>query len=111
MNHVLKNKASFYQLVDEFGLEGFYPPDYTIASIYEVAREAERFLRRVEDVYKKAGVAEAYPLGVMLRAAEEDGNYGGCVAYENAGGRIGGTRGDADHAQYFTTGQEAMPMV
>src|SRR5579859_1174767 len=56
MTHVLKNKASFYQLVDEFGLEGFYPPDYTIASIYEVAREAERFLRRVEDVYKKAGV-------------------------------------------------------
>src|SRR5215475_3098690 len=33
MTHVLKNKASFYQLVDEFGLEGFYLPDYTIANI------------------------------------------------------------------------------
>jgi len=108
MTHVLKNKASFYQLVDEFGLEGFYPPDYTIASIYEVAREAERFLRRVEDVYKKAGVAEVYPLGVMLRAAEEDGNYGCCLAYENAGGIIVVQDGDADHAQYYTQWQEAL---
>jgi hypothetical protein len=108
MTHVLKNKASFYQMVDEFGLEGFYPPDYTIASIYEVAREAERFLRRVEDVYKKAGVAEAYPLGVMLRAAEEDGNYGCCLAYENAGGIIVVQDGDADHAQYYTQWQEAL---
>jgi hypothetical protein len=108
MTHVLKNKASFYQLVDELGLEGFYPPDYTIASIYEVAREAERFLRRVEDVYKKAGVAGAYPLGVMLRAAEEDGNYGCCLAYENAGGIIVVQDGDADHAQYYTQWQEAL---
>jgi len=56
MTHVLKNKASFYQLVDEFGLEGFYPPDYTIASVYDVARAAENFLRQVEEIYKRTGM-------------------------------------------------------
>ncbi len=108
MTHVLKNKASFYSLADEFGLEGFYPPDYTIATIYDVAGEAERFLGRIEDIYKKAGVAEAYPLGVMLRAAEEDGNYGCCLVYENAGRVIVVQDGDADHAQYYTRWQEAL---
>src|SRR5258706_1163636 len=108
MTHVLKNKASFYSLADEFGLEEFYPPDYTIATIYDVAGEAERFLGRIEDIYKKAGVAEAYPLGVMLRAAEEDGNYGCCLVYENAGRVIVVQDGDADHAQFYTRWQEAL---
>ena len=108
MTHVLKNKASFYALVDQLGLEGFYPPDYTISSIYDVARETERFLGQIEDIYKKAGIPEAYPLGVMLRAAEEDGNYGCCLVYENAGRILVVQDGDADHAQYYTQWQDAL---
>lgn len=108
MTHVLKNKASFYQLVDEFGLEGFYPPDYTISSVYDVAREAENFLRQVEEIYKRTGVAGAYPRGVMLRAAEEDGNYGCCLAYEHAGHIVVVQDGAADHARYCTRWQEAL---
>ncbi len=108
MTHVLKNKASFYSLVDDFGLGGFSPPEYTIASIYDVARDAERFLGQVEDIYQKAGVAEAYPLGVMLRAAEEDGNYGCCLVYEKAGRILVVQDGDVDHAQYYTHWQDAL---
>src|SRR5947208_201180 len=44
MTTVLKNKAAFYQLIDDFGLDGFYPPDYTISSVYAVAEEAGNFL-------------------------------------------------------------------
>ena len=108
MTHVLKNKASFYQLIDEFGLEGFYPPDYTIASVHEVAQEAEKFLRQVEEIYKTTGVAGAYPLGVMLRAAEEDGNYGCCLVYENEGHIVVVQDGAADYARYYTRWQEAL---
>src|SRR5579875_49274 len=108
MTHMLKNKASFYQLADEFALEGFYPPDYTVASFCDVAEAAERFLRRIEDIYGEAGVAEAYPLGVMMRATEEDGNYGCCLVYENAGGIIVVQDGDAVHAQSYTSWQEAL---
>ena len=108
MTHVLKNKASFYSLVDDFGLEGFSTPDYIIADIHDVAKEAERFLGQVEDIYHKAGVAEVYPLGVMLRASEEDGNYGCCLVYENAGHILVVQDGDVDNAQYYTKWQDAL---
>src|SRR5207248_453731 len=108
MTHMLKNKVSFYRLADEFDLPGFYPPDYTVAHIFDVAQEAERFLRQVEEIYQKAGVAGAYPLGVMLRASEEDGNYGCCLAYEDAGGIVVVEDGDSDHAHYYRHWQEAL---
>ena len=110
MTHVLKNKASFYQLVDEFGLEGFCTPDYTIASVYDVARAAENFLRQVEELYERTGVSGSYPRGVMLRAAEEDGNYGCCLAYEHAGHIVVVPDGAADHAHYCTRWKEALAL-
>src|SRR5690349_11574337 len=39
LTHLLKNKASFYQLIDRLGLEGFSLPDYTVATIDHVASE------------------------------------------------------------------------
>lgn len=108
MTHVLKNKASFYALVDEFAMQGFSSPEYTVATIYDVAREAESFLGQLEDIYQQAGLAAAYPLGVMLRAAEEDGNYGCCLVYENAGRILVVQDGDSDHAQYYTNWQDAL---
>jgi hypothetical protein len=108
MTNVLKNKASFHQLADELSLPGFYAPDYTIAPIFDVAREAERFLQQIEEIYKTAGVAGTYPLGVMLRAAEEDGNYGCCLIYEDAKGILVVQDGDADHTHYFSYWQEAL---
>ncbi len=77
----LKNKADFYQFIDEFELDGFRTPDYRIVRIADLSKEALGFLNTMEDVVKKAGVPQ-YPLGVMLRAAESDGNYGCCLVYE-----------------------------
>ncbi len=108
MTNVLKNKASFYQFTDEIGLQGFYPPDYTIANIFDVAQEAEKFLQQIEEIYKTAGVAGSYPSGVVLRAAEEDGNYGCCVVYEDAGDIIVIPNGDADHAHRYRNWREAL---
>ena len=108
MTNVLKNKASFYQFTDELALPGFYPPDYTIANIFDVAQEAERFLQQIEEIYKTAGVAGMYPSGVMLRAAEEDGNYGCCLVYEDAEGIIVIPNGDADHAHRYRYWREAL---
>ena len=108
MTDVLKNKASFYQFTDELALPGFYPPDYAIANIFDVAQEAERFLQRIEEIYRTAGVAGIYPSGVMLRAAEEDGNYGCCLVYEDAGGITVIQDGDAVHARRYRHWQEAL---
>lgn len=108
MTDRLKNKANFYQLADELGLEGFYPPDYRVVEIFDVAREAEAFLRQIETIYAEAGVAGDYPLGVMLRASDEDGNYGCCLAYENAGDILVVQDGDAANVQYYAQWQEAL---
>ncbi|HZU67205.1 MAG TPA: hypothetical protein VFA09_07995 [Ktedonobacteraceae bacterium] len=108
MTHALKNKANFYTLAQEFALEGFYPPDFIVATIFEVATQSEKFLQRVEEIYQQAGVAADYPLGVMLRASEEDGNYGCCMVYENAGSIVVVQDGDAERAQYYTNWQEAL---
>ncbi|HLJ35498.1 MAG TPA: hypothetical protein VKU38_17720, partial [Ktedonobacteraceae bacterium] len=108
MTNVLKNKASFYQFTSDLALEGFCPPDYTIAHIFDVAQAAERFLQQIEDIYTTAGVAGTYPLGVMLRAAEEDGNYGCCLLYEEAGRVILIPDGDAENALSYQHWQEAL---
>lgn len=108
MTHLLKNKASFYQLIDRLGLDGFSLPDYTVATIDHVASEAGRFLQHVEEIYQEADMVGIYPLGVMLRAAEEDGNYGCCLVYENAGNITVVQDGDADHARHYASWQEAL---
>ena len=69
----LKNKADFYQFIDKFEFDGFRTPDYRIAHIADVSKEALNFMNTIEDIVQKAGVSQ-YPLGVMLRAAESDGN-------------------------------------
>src|SRR5205823_3689152 len=107
MVNILKNKADFYQLADEFSLDGFRTPDYKISNLADLSREALDFLGKTEDLVKKAGLAK-YPLGVMLRAAESDGNYGCCLVYEKDDLIIVVEDGDAEHAQYYTNWNEAL---
>ncbi len=108
MTNVLKNKANFYQFASEIDLDKFCPPDYTIAPIFDVAQAAERFLQKIEDIYATAGMAGAYPLGVMLRASEEDGNYGCCLLYEEAGRVLLIPDGDAENTLSYTGWREAL---
>ena len=108
MTSLLKNKANFYQLADELHLDGFYPPDYTISRLSTVVPETHHFLSWVEDIYKEAEVAHIYPLGVMLRAAESDGNYGCCLLYEHKGHIVLIPNGDAEDVHYYTSWQEAL---
>ncbi len=103
----LKNKADFYQFIDEFELDGFRTPDYSITHIADLSKEALGFLNTIEDVVKKAGMSQ-YPLGVMLRAAESDGNYGCCLVYEeNKLVRVV-PNGEVEHAAYYSSWREAL---
>ena len=103
----LKNKADFYQFIDEFELDGFRTPDYRVVHIADLHKEALGFLNTIEDMVKKASVPQ-YPLGVMLRAAESDGNYGCCLVYEqkNLVGVI--PNGEVDYAAYYASWDEAL---
>ena len=107
MVSLLKNKADFYQFIDEFEFDGFRTPDYRIAHIADLTKEALGFLNTIEDVMKKASVPQ-YPLGVMLRAAESDGNYGCCLVYEQNKLVTVVPNGEVEHAEYYSSWNEAL---
>ena len=103
----LKNKADFYQFIDEFEFDGFRTPDYRIAHIADLTKEVLSFMNAIEDVVHNAGVSQ-YPLGVMLRAAESDGNYGCCLLYEHHKRVRVVPNGDVEHAAYYSSWKEAL---
>jgi hypothetical protein len=107
MTHVLKNKATFYQLVDELAIANFHTPDYTISHLNHVATDGLRFLATIEDIYKTTGMQQ-YPLGLMLRAAESDGNYGCCLLYEQDGQIALIPDGDPTYLQHYSRWSEAL---
>ncbi|EFH88033.1 hypothetical protein [Ktedonobacter racemifer] len=85
MVHLLKNKAEFYHLLDVFHSDAFQAPDYRIATIDALARVALCFLPEIEALYRQAGLAGRYPLGLVMRAAESEGNRSSCLVVEKAG--------------------------
>ena len=103
---ILKNKAHFYQLLDEFDLDGFRTPDYRIVNIADLPNEAPRFLGTIEQMLKKAAIPQ-YPLGLILRTAESDGNYGCCFLYER-GNHIVLVPGGGQKPAYYTIWHEAL---
>jgi hypothetical protein len=104
---LLKNKADFYHFVDEFEFDGFHTPDYRIAHIAHLSEEAFLFMSEIEEIVKKAGVPQ-YPLGVMLRAAESDGNYGCCLVYGQHKRVRVVPNGDVAQAVYYSSWKEAL---
>ena len=96
MVHLLKNKAEFYRLADEMEPDGFRTPDYTVTTLDELPVAAWNFLAQVEEIYRQAGLASSYPLGIVLRAAESDGNYGSCLLYARGNAVLVVRDGDAD---------------
>jgi hypothetical protein len=108
MVHILKNKADFYQLVNELDLTGFCAPDYKISTIYDLPGDAWKFLAQIEALYSEAGVASTYPLGLVLRAAESDGNYGSSLLYARGGSILLLQDGDADAIQTYPDWNDAL---
>ena len=104
---LLKNKADFYQFVDEFEFDCFRTPDYRIAHIENLSEEALLFMNEIHEIVIKAGVPH-YPLGVMLRAAELDGNYGCCLVYEHHNRVKVIPNGDAAQSAYYVSWKEAL---
>ncbi len=103
----LKNKADFYQFIDEFEFDGFQTPDYRISHVFDVRREALKFLHEIDRMLKDAGMAD-YPLGVMMRAAESDGNYGCSLVYEYEKRIRVVPNGEVAHAIDYSSWEEAL---
>jgi hypothetical protein len=108
MVHLLKNKAEFYSLADEMEPDGFRAPDYTVTVLDELPSTAWNFLARVEEIYSLAGLTSTYPLGIVLRAAESDGNYGSCLLYARDNAVLAVRDGDADVIEAYPDWRSAL---
>jgi hypothetical protein len=103
----LKNKAIFYQFIDEFEFKGFQTPDYHISHVSDTTRKALKFLHDIEEMLKDASMSD-YPLGVMMRAAESDGNYGCSLVYEYEKHIRVVPNGELAHAVDYSSWEEAL---
>jgi hypothetical protein len=112
MVHVLKNKVEFYRLADELNAAddsaSFRAPDYTISVLDELPDAACNFLAQIEDLYVEAGLSAYYPLGIILRAAESDGNYGSCILSARGNSILLVRDGDADVIQTYSDWKTAL---
>lgn len=79
MVHSLKNKASCHDLISQAGIDGFSTPDYEVCPVEELPEVGNKVLKETETIYAKTGLLGKYPLGLMVRTAESDGNYGAAV--------------------------------
>jgi hypothetical protein len=84
----LKNKVNFHEAVSASGVEGFSVPDYKIATLRNVDKVAKDILRDSEAVYAEHDLSGRYPMGVVIRAEESDGNYGNVIIHGLSDGRI-----------------------
>jgi hypothetical protein len=83
----LKNKVSFHEAVREVDVEGFEVPEYKVASLQNLDKVAKNVLKESESLYAEHGLSGVYPRGVVIRADESDGNYGGnVIIHENGKG-------------------------
>lgn len=84
----LKNKVRFHEAVTATNVESFEVPEYKIATLSNVARVAKEILKESERMYSEHDMSGRYPMGVVIRAEESDGNYGNLIAHELTDGRI-----------------------
>jgi hypothetical protein len=108
MAHCLKNKAEFCKLVDELHVDEFIVPDYKITYINEVIPQTKLFLKKIEKMYTEANIREQYPVGVMLRSADEDANYGCSLMFEKDGYIIVIPNGETPNAKVYGNWDEAL---
>ncbi|GER90380.1 hypothetical protein KDW_45420 [Dictyobacter vulcani] len=107
MVHLLKNKADFYNWLDNCDLSNFQAPDYRIAHIENLSQDALQFLKTIEEIISEAGLPD-YPPGIMLRAAESDGNYGCCLLYATQKHIILIPNGEPTLTRTYTSWPEAL---
>ncbi len=72
---LLKNKADFHDWLTQNDLEA-NTPNHVICEAKDITSSAEQMLLKIQSMYQEAKIDDQYPIGLMLRGAEGDGNYG-----------------------------------
>lgn len=97
----LKNKADFHSLITSAEIKGLHVPDYRIVNVNNMVEGSEEFLRsKVSGLYEKYNM-DSYQRGIMVRAAESDGNYGAGIIRQENGYKVFYPDGRRENAKKF----------
>ncbi len=102
-----KNKADCHKLIDSLAVPGFKTPDYRIADIDQFDAQTSTYLSDIRSQYQQTGMDD-YTVGMMVRSAESDGNYGGCFIKQEKNGFTLTKHGSGDDKMVFKTEQEVL---
>jgi hypothetical protein len=88
--NTLKNKTTFHELVTDAQIEGFEVPEYRISEgeKSDFVRKAAELVSEANDMYKKHGLGEKYPLGLVMRLEESSGGQGMAIIRQRKDGSI-----------------------
>lgn len=75
MTQALKNKAVFHEWLVGNGFAEF-TVNFVNCPIADVPMEGTQMLSLIRQMYADCGMTDVYPLGLMVRGAQSDGNYG-----------------------------------
>ncbi len=70
-----QNKADFHNWLVK---EGFaeHTPNHIVSNVESIPNLGQNMIRQIDQMYSQAAMQSEYPLGLMIRAARSDGNYG-----------------------------------
>ena len=88
MVELLRNKASFHELIRNSDVKGLQVPDFEIAQFGNFESAVKKVLSNAQELYSKYGLTERYPLGFVARAELSDGNYGSSIVHQERDGKI-----------------------
>lgn len=108
ITHTLKNKALLHRFITNLSDPDIVCPDYVIADLPDLPHAVPSFLSNIRRWYRAAKLPTTYPLGVVLRAADEDGNYGSALMHETGGEITVVPDGNTSHMQTYSSWDQAI---
>ncbi len=106
MVDVLKNKANCHELITKLGVSGFQTPEYQIATVSDLPDGMADTLDKSVAAWRQHNIT-GQKYGVMCRAEESDGSYGGAFyTYEDGKHKVT-ANGSGEEAEDFETQKEA----
>lgn len=82
MVEVLKNKATFREIIDKSNMDTLRVPDYTTTTLENVQSAATSMLNFQETLYKDLDMKD-YPRGVVIQSVNSDGGFGSVMVKQS----------------------------
>ncbi|MBN1169314.1 hypothetical protein JXA63_05510 [Candidatus Woesebacteria bacterium] len=104
----LKNKAQAHLDMRELQTHGILPVNFDVTNTDRLTTDTLPFITGVEQSYDYYGVANKYPVGVMIRPQGCDGGYGNAVVEQTQRGIAYTPDGNNERTEYYSSWKAAL---